>query len=390
MPKISIIVPVYSIENYITRCITSILSQSFFDYELILIDDGSSDNSGIICERFEIGDSRIHVIHQKNKGVSVARNIGILFATGDYITFVDGDDWISNNFVERLYNACKKAKAQFAICDIFNTHEQIQLDSSFQNIQLFSKEAAINYFGELMDVRFRSPFGKLVYSTIVKEILFPVGRRYAEDMACVYKWMYASNKIVDISEKLYFYFQRANSAVHAEYDWYRLDSYETFEEMLNFFSEHKIDNPFYSCLCKYLHEMTDGYERCILLNKTEIADAIQTNLEEVMKKWLNVSELREYNHREDLLPELKKINSFLYERYLRDCCYGLYVLYNQVNSDYCKRIIKNRLVRIIRKYHLPLDGFSYVYEIAFPKRMKMYWLKKALFRKLKGEKIDAN
>lgn len=384
MPKTSIIIPVYNIGNFIIRCIKSILLQSFVDFELILVDDGSSDESGVICDCYGINDSRIHVIHQKNKGVSAARNLGILYSKGDYITFIDGDDWISEKYLERLYNACECMQAYISVCDILKTNGQIQHITQSQNDKLLSKEDAMYYFGELMDVRFRSPFGKLIKSSIVKDNPFPVGRRYAEDMACVYKWMYASNKVVEISENLYYYYQRDDSAVHAEYDWYRLDSYDTFEEMLDFFDEHKMDKPYQSCLCKYLHEMTDGYERCILLNKNELADTIQSNLKDVVKKRLNVSGLREYKLREDLFPELKDFNSFLYERYLKDCCYGLYVLYNQLDSYYYRKKIKNRLIKIIKQCHLSLNDYTYAYEIAFPKRMKMYWLNKALFSKLKG------
>lgn len=390
MPRISVVVPVYNIEIYLKRSVDSILEQTFVGFEAILIDDGSKDFSAQISDEYVSIDSRIIVIHQKNQGVSVARNNGIEYSRGKYITFIDSDDWVTSQFLDRLYRACQDSRSQMAVCDIKQVKDAVNEKPLAEANIVLSNVDAIEKLGTSMDTRFRGPVAKLIDVSVVKKHLFPNDRRYAEDAACTYLWMYDCDRIVLIPEVHYYYYQRDDSTVHIDYDWHRLDAYSTFEEMLNFFSEHDMDKPFRSCLCKYLHEMTDGYERCILLNRLEIAEAIQTNLRKVVKRRLNVSELREYKNREELLPELKKFNSFLYERYLTDCCYGLYVLYNQLDSDYCKQIIKNRLVRIIKQYHPPLDSFTYVYEIAFPQKMKMYWLNKALFRKLKGERIDAN
>ena len=384
MPDISIIVPVYNIETYLKRCIESMLSQDYLAFEEILIDDGSKDFSSQISDEYTLIDSRIIVIHQKNQGVSVARNNGIKTARGKYITFIDSDDWVTSHFLNRLYRACQDSCSQMAICDIEQVKETVDKKSITRNNTILSNIEAIDILGTTMDTRFRGPVAKLIDASIVKKHPFPIGRRYAEDAACTYLWMYDCDRIVLISEVHYYYYQRDDSTVHVDYDWHRLDAYSTFEEMLDFFDEHKMDKPYQSCLCKYLHEMTDGYERCILLNKNELADTIQSNLKDVVKKRLNVSVLREYKLREDLFPELKDFNSFLYERYLKDCCYGLYVLYNQLDSYYYRKKIKNRLIKIIKQCHLSLNDYTYAYEIAFPKRMKMYWLNKALFSKLKG------
>ena len=103
MPKISVIVPVYKAEKYICRCVDSILAQTFTDFELLLIDDGSPDNSGAICDEYAASDSRVKVFHKENGGVSSARNVGLDNACGEWITFVDADDWIAETFIAGLY-----------------------------------------------------------------------------------------------------------------------------------------------------------------------------------------------------------------------------------------------------------------------------------------------
>ena len=115
-PKISVIVPVYEVEEYLCECINSILAQTFVDFELILIDDGSLDSSGKICDEFAQKDNRIIVIHQENKGLSCARNTGIKTANGSFITFVDSDDLVANTYLEELYNNIVSYDCDIAIC----------------------------------------------------------------------------------------------------------------------------------------------------------------------------------------------------------------------------------------------------------------------------------
>ena len=118
---ISVIVPVYNVEKYLNRCIDSILAQTFTDFELILVDDGSPDNCGKICDEYAAKDSRIHVIHKANGGLSDARNAGIDWAfansNSEWVTFMDSDDWIPDNYLFELYHACVQNLSQVAICD---------------------------------------------------------------------------------------------------------------------------------------------------------------------------------------------------------------------------------------------------------------------------------
>ena len=116
-PIISIIVPVYNVESYLERCINSILNQTFKNFELILVDDGSTDKSGEICDSFAGYDKRIRVIHKKNGGLSSARNVGLDVSIGKYIGFVDSDDWIDEFMYEKLYRNMIKTKSDIVICN---------------------------------------------------------------------------------------------------------------------------------------------------------------------------------------------------------------------------------------------------------------------------------
>ena len=125
-PLISIIIPVYNVELYLSKCIDSILAQSFIDWECILVDDGSKDKSGSICDNYALKDNRIKVIHQNNSGVSVARQVGIDNVCGEYSIHIDPDDWVESNMIEELYKKAKSDDADMVICDYFKNEDGVQ------------------------------------------------------------------------------------------------------------------------------------------------------------------------------------------------------------------------------------------------------------------------
>ena len=125
-PLVSIIIPVYNVELYLSKCIDSILAQSFTDWECILVDDGSKDNSGSICDNYALKDNRIKVIHQNNRGVSIARQVGIDNVCGEYSIHIDPDDWVESNMIEELYNKVKSDDADMVICDYFKHEGGVQ------------------------------------------------------------------------------------------------------------------------------------------------------------------------------------------------------------------------------------------------------------------------
>ena len=124
---ISVIVPVYNVEKYLPQCLNSIINQTYKNIEVVLVDDGSTDDSGNICEEYKKNDERIIVVHQKNSGLSAARNVGIEISTGEYITFIDSDDYISPDYIENLYSALEQYSADIAICDLKKVSEKVEL-----------------------------------------------------------------------------------------------------------------------------------------------------------------------------------------------------------------------------------------------------------------------
>ena len=136
---ISVIIPVYNVEIYIKKCIDSVLNQTFQNFEIILIDDGSTDNSGRICNEYVLKDNRIKVIHQNNAGLSAARNKGIDVSSGNYICFLDSDDWYSNNALEEFINLVINYNADISIIDIFNTIDDNAIYSPKNQIKIYNK-----------------------------------------------------------------------------------------------------------------------------------------------------------------------------------------------------------------------------------------------------------
>ena len=210
MPEISVIVPVHNCEKYIEKCINSILNQTFKDFELILVNDGSSDNSGKVCDYFKEKDSRVKIVHQKNMGVSVARNVGLDVSEGKYIGFIDGDDYIESDMYEFLYNNIKKNEAEVAICGIANifmknngSEKLTRQISDFSGVKVLNGEEA---FSESLKSKIFSvnPVNKLFDKKLFDGKRFPEGK-ISEDAFLIPKVLLKANKVVCSSDIKYYY-----------------------------------------------------------------------------------------------------------------------------------------------------------------------------------------
>lgn len=213
MPEISVIVPVYNAEKYISRCIDSILSQRIPDFELLLIDDGSTDNSGALCDEYAEKDSRIKVFHQANKGASAARNTGIDIAEGDWIVFVDADDWVDSEYLESLYEHVKSSDGEmFVFQGLIKKHQQnislIQLDCSDIDIThnadlLFEKINLFKYCG---------PCCKILKKEYLKNIRFNENIIAAEDYDFLIRYLTLCN-MVKLSSQVHYFYEHHNNSV---------------------------------------------------------------------------------------------------------------------------------------------------------------------------------
>lgn len=209
MPKITIIVPVYKVEKYLRRCLDSIVNQTFTDWECILIDDGSPDDSGKICDDYFQKDTRFRVFHQENQGVSAARNKGLNEARGEWIGFVDSDDWIEKDMYEIAYKKVVEENADLVQWNYIIEKKNLSIKTTKPD-KIFSLEDANIYW-------FSSNCNKLIRSKIVMEndIRFPVGIKIGEDKVFGFLAYVMSKKCVHLSKHLYHYVMIESSASHS-------------------------------------------------------------------------------------------------------------------------------------------------------------------------------
>lgn len=252
MKKISVIVPVYKAEQYLTRCIESILHQTYENIELILIDDGSPDLSPEICDKYADSDSRVIVIHQENQGVAAARNIGMDRATGDYVTFVDSDDYIDKDMYESMLNIADKYDTDVVMCDCvkeFETHNEVyshNIRSGFYN----RHQLEIEYFPHLLimpNVEYPATISN--YLCVFKnnkykklDIKYEKGIRYSEDLLFGAQLLYHANSFYYMKGQAYYHYNCVNnlSATHT----YVPDKWDDYQKLHSKIKEYFQDSQY--------------------------------------------------------------------------------------------------------------------------------------------------
>ena len=231
---VSIIVPVFNSEKYIDKCLSSILAQTYPYYEVWIIDDGSTDKSGEICDRYSTMDRRINVIHQENSGVSAARNAGLQVLTGKYILFIDSDDYIENNMLEVLVKQAKLSDSDLVICQYFieskNTRKEIQLNFKefYCSPDIIKKELISRYYSQNHTGLF-TLWNKLLTASIIKanNLRFDTTLNRGEDAWFIFQYLIFCNRVVFIPQAFYHYIQHSGSIMHFHYD----NQYEKWVEM---------------------------------------------------------------------------------------------------------------------------------------------------------------
>lgn len=222
--KISIIVPVYKVEKYLDRCVNSIVNQTYKNLEIILVDDGSPDNCPQMCDEWGKKDNRIKVIHKENGGVSEARNCGLKIATGDYIGFVDSDDYIDKTMYEKLINCMLTTNANLTMCGFVNEYENEERVIVEENLSKADSSNILNYY--VLNNRYKKCNkifldGIMAYTCrclyskqILKDCYFLPNVKYCEDLLFNFSVINRDIKISTIDEHLYYYYQRNDSAIH--------------------------------------------------------------------------------------------------------------------------------------------------------------------------------
>ena len=234
---ITIIIPIYKVEEYLRKCLDSVINQTYTNLEIILVDDGSPDNCGNICDEYAKKDERIKVIHKENGGLSDARNVGIKNANGKYITFVDSDDYITKDYVGYLYNLIKENNVDLSICGIKTIWKDVKkIKTEKGKTQcLDTKEAFENMlFAKGIEV---AAYGKLYLTELWENIEFPKGKAY-EDTAVIYKLIEKAGKIAYGSKNCYYYVARVGSiSKQQQFNKNEEDYIRHTEEMLKYIKE---------------------------------------------------------------------------------------------------------------------------------------------------------
>lgn len=260
--KVSIIVPVYNVERYLNKCIDSILSQTFKDFELILVDDGSTDSSSQICDEYLKKDNRIKVIHKNNGGLSSARNIGLDMAKGEYISFIDSDDYVSNKYIEILYTDILNNDADISICENkrFKKNSENLLECINLNIDILNPEKALLNLYDKDRMTYVIVCGKMYKKSLFNDIRFPPNK-INEDSFVIYKLYIKSKKIVYNNSKLYFYRRTENSIMNKKFTKKNFDDLEAFEEQINFYRVNQYYELEKKSICKYCYHLKEFYAK---------------------------------------------------------------------------------------------------------------------------------
>ena len=238
---ISVIVPVYKVEEYLRRCIDSIINQTYKNLEIILVDDGSPDNCGKICDEYAKKDGRIKVIHKENGGLSDARNVGIEKSFGEYITFIDSDDYVESNYISVLYDLIKRYNTQISVADNFIEY----VDGYKFNNSIYSEYVTDpKHFFEKMLWGIRDldngAWTKLYKKELFKDIQFPVGKHY-EDTATIYKVVNKCEKIAVKSIPIYHYMKRRGSITQGHFNEKKLELIFACEQLTDFIKKEYTD-----------------------------------------------------------------------------------------------------------------------------------------------------
>lgn len=240
---VSVIVPVYQVEDYVGRCIESIQKQTYKNIEILLIDDGSKDKSGAICDSYAESDSRIQVYHKENGGLSDARNYGIDRAVGGYLSFIDSDDYVTEDFIETLLNCCQKNRADIAVCGFQKVSENEIKPSKDVVQRIVTREEVFRQIciNNQDHVLYTVAWNKLYKKSLFDFIRYPVGKLH-EDEATTYKLFAESKKIVVTNKEMYGYYMSPKSIMRSSFNIRRLDILDIQRDRIRFFHNRNMDD----------------------------------------------------------------------------------------------------------------------------------------------------
>lgn len=288
---ISVVIPVFNVEKYLNACITSVLNQSYENLEIILVNDGSTDNSPVIVDQYAREDGRVRVIHKTNGGLSDARNAGMKKASGDYVTFIDSDDWVDKDFIKNLYLLMTQQKADVGISNYCRasetgreTEESMQTNPD-QCVCIYNNLEALRacYLSEKHGMKFTT-WGKVYRASLWKDhgINFPVGKIH-EDSFTTYKVLFYSGNVV-YDDSIYYHYRRTSGSImQTESIHSRMDNLEAAEGAWRFFLE-KNEKRIASLAANYYCRLYFNVYYHMLQSRTDINNRMRYENHDTMRE----------------------------------------------------------------------------------------------------------
>lgn len=240
--KISVIIPIYNTEKFLKRSLDSVMNQSYRNLEVIMVDDGSTDKSAEICKEYAAKDPRFLYFYEENSGPSAARNLGLEKCTGNYIAFLDPDDYLHVDMYAKLIHALQETHAGMAICDfrVVYGDEPYDAEPEYKTQILNRREAQAIYFDDPHSATVATVvWNKLIPASVMKKFRFPVDRMVAEDESVTYKLLYSFSQIVYVNAPYYNYFIFDGSIMNSRFSAKRFDLFKAYDERINFYAKHK-------------------------------------------------------------------------------------------------------------------------------------------------------
>lgn len=305
---VSVIIPVYNTETYLKKCLDSVLAQTYKNLEIIIVDDGSTDNSCNICREYASKDKRIVYKRIKNGGVSRARNYAIDSCAGKYIVFVDSDDYIDKNMIKTLYLNIKRLDADICMCGLSKVNEKYKLlfkDANNEIKILSNKDFMKNVFD--FNYSYGFPVNKLIKKEIIAGIRFNEQIHYMEDFKFVCDIVQKAKRIVYLPEDMYYYLQRKNSSIHKKFDERWLTRVDIQKEIINIYLEQFNDYSKDQFLFDYVMMLLSTYSY-LKLKKSELfidkKKDLRKEVDKYYKKLVNSKNLSFYSKTKLILKHM--------------------------------------------------------------------------------------
>ena len=276
MPSISVIVPVYKVEAFLHRCVDSILAQTFEDFELILVDDGSPDGCGMICDDYAAKDHRVHVIHQQNGGLSAARNSGIDWvmkhSSSRWLAFVDSDDWVHPSYLQTLYAAAEQTCSKISACGFFRTSgEDFPQEQDFS---ICGMSADDYYCGTIHEGTTAVAWNKLYHKSLFKQLRYPIGKLH-EDEFTTYLAVYQAGKVGVTPAQLYAYYQNPNGIMRSDWNPRRMHVLEAIEQQIAFAQQQENPRLLKKVTMSYLFGVYEHLGKAIKVYRKELREKLR-------------------------------------------------------------------------------------------------------------------